>query len=222
MWGPNSSGPTSSSTLSGHSRSVADVYASRVSAEAVSADVGGSIKVWDVRSARCTQSIEPPGQFAGRPRPLVFCGEVHAIVLVGAFREWHVYRPRLLTGLLAAPLSAARVSRRHGLLVLAQGNTLSVVDTLSGALRGTCLGSNSAEVTSIAFEPSERCMMVGSSDGVVAIWQLQVSSHARRSKAARLPGAQTRPPGLLRERPWPRLRAAEALLAVSALSLIHI
>ena len=29
----------------------------------------------------------------------------------------------------------------------------------------------------LTFDPSGRCMLVGSSDGVVAVWQLHVSSH---------------------------------------------
>ena len=82
-----------------------------------------------------------------------------------------------MAGLAAAPVPAACISRRHGLLVLAQKNCLTVVDASTGELHGCCVGCQATEVTSITLDPSGRTMLIGSSDGVVAVWQLHVSSH---------------------------------------------
>ena len=78
LWPPALPTSMEPKRLSGHRRPVTELCASARSAEAVSVDVGGSIKIWNVSSARCLQAIEPPERWQGLQRPLVFCPELQA------------------------------------------------------------------------------------------------------------------------------------------------
>ena len=85
VWAPSLPERTQPSRLVGHSRAVAALCASATTAEALSCDVGGTVRVWDVRTLRCVQALEPPDRLAGLCRPLAYDGTRQRLLLLGGF-----------------------------------------------------------------------------------------------------------------------------------------
>lgn len=66
IWAPTLPDWIEPTKLSGHERAVEHVFASATAPEVISIDVGGAVRVWDVRVGRCVQRLEMPARRAFR------------------------------------------------------------------------------------------------------------------------------------------------------------
>ena len=141
VWAPSLPERTQPSRLVGHSRAVAALCASATTAEALSCDVGGTVRVWDVRTLRCVQALEPPDRLAGLCRPLAYDGTRQRLLLLGGFREWHAYAPRDVDAsdnTYSATIGAAACAVRRGLLLVGSGTSLIPINGFTGAAARRC------------------------------------------------------------------------------------
>lgn len=149
--------------LKGHDKSILSIYVGEESNELISVDVGGKIKLWDVRTYQSLQSLEYGNyQWTGA----VF--DPYLEQLITFDYDWYRWKFDDATEETSSwPIVACRYNKTFSCFVIAAANSVTVWSAHSGDLVSTFEQAANAEITAMELHPLERQIALGFQDGSV-------------------------------------------------------
>lgn len=156
--------------LHGHEASVTDVQVNEIDNQIVSIAADCEIKVWDMRSSRCLETIVEKTQWEPS-RVTIYYDSVKQVLLAGGdkLEMWHKRRAReartaLIAAMIYNPLFRQVVVGEVDSLVMVWSiDTGEDVFTFSDTKRKT-------KITCMAFDHSWRRLLIGAQDGSMRFW----------------------------------------------------
>ncbi|BFI40394.1 hypothetical protein MPTK2_7g09070 [Marchantia polymorpha subsp. ruderalis] len=155
--------------LHGHEASVLDVVVNETDNQIVSIAADSVIKVWDMRSSRCLQTIIEKTELPTRNN-IMYDNQRQVLLCGGATLEmWHKRKAReartsKLCGCLYNSLfRQVVVGEVDSLIMVWSIDTGEDVFTFSDALRGT-------KLSAMAFDQSQRRLLLAGQDGSLRMW----------------------------------------------------
>ncbi|KAJ8614616.1 hypothetical protein CTAYLR_008986 [Chrysophaeum taylorii] len=157
--------------LPGHNNAICGVELISGTPQLITADVGGDIKVWDVRNFSCVQSFSVDKK--GKSDDIVTFVSVTSrkqLLAVGRYISTYEYEhtehPELTDD---APVFAARYNATTMTIMTASMHHVRVWDARNGTLVRVCRGVGEAryELTALCLDRSQRKFVVGDHEGHV-------------------------------------------------------
>ena len=170
--------------LAGHSAPVCDVIVNEADSQLISLSTDKVIKIWDIRSNKCMQTITDKTEYRPENRisAIAFNPQRKAIV-TGATRL-DLYERKRRQEAVSHPVAAALYNRAFSQVVAGDaGGVVSVYDCIKGGrVFSFSEAHGTSKISAMAFDNSGRRLLTGAQDGTLYMWNFNNGSRLNEYK----------------------------------------